>query len=171
MESLLSRAYCQKRFAFVLSVLRVYCCWLMLPAGWQEDNRVNFLGPRGDFSSEAKPDIGFWPSTMTWSTMILPVPTTGEATTIETSRVELQRVTYSYPQDLDQELQPNDESAYDENSSLAITRAATFKNPEVRKQYPATVKGRQCYWVAKNRLRWTRLMRSWRAFRPTYGKR
>ena len=150
MESLLSRAYCQKRFAFVLSVLRVYCCWLMLPAGWQEDDRVNFLGPRGDFSSEAKPDIDFWPASMVWSTMILPVPTTGDAgMTVETSRVELQRVTYRFPQDPDQELQPQDEDAYNENSSLVLTRAATSKNPEVRKKYAATVKGRKYFWVAK----------------------
>ena len=150
MESLLSRAFCQKRFAFVLSVLRVYCCWLMLPAGWQEDDKVNFLGPRGDFSSEVKPDINLWPAGFAWSTMILPVPTTGDAaTTVETSRVELQRVTYSFPQDPDQELQPQDENAYNENSSLVLTRAATSKNPEVREKYAATVRGRKRFWVAK----------------------
>ena len=73
----------------------------------------------------------------------------GAGRVVETSRTELERITFSYPIDPDQQLQPNDESTYDENSSLALERAATHDDPELRKRYPATVKGRQCRWIAK----------------------
>ena len=95
MESLLSRAFCTKRFPFVLSVLRVYCCWLQLPTGWQEDPSVSFLGPKGDFAPEMAPDTKWWPAIICWEYSRLPVPATGDERVVETIRTELERITFS----------------------------------------------------------------------------